>query len=214
MSIRACLARTSVLRWSAPSPEFDSLEGAALEWGHRCITNGVLPRHAPSLLSARAPGTTHALTLTDEFRFARARFGARWCAWAAMRAAITGYARFEDIADAYLASRSQPALPRVDPYIRPSAQRLAPRPAVTVLIPTLDRYEYLRTILSQLRAQTVRPLEVIVVDQTPAARRAPPLEREFPDLPIGHDRPRAGGAVHLAERRSRTGARRRDPVRG
>ena len=65
------------------------------------------------------------------------------------------------------------------PYIPAERQARAPRPAVTVLIPTLDRYEYLRTILSQLRAQTVRPLEVIVVDQTPAARRAPPLEREF-----------------------------------
>jgi glycosyltransferase involved in cell wall biosynthesis len=56
--------------------------------------------------------------------------------------------------------------------------------AVSVLIPTVRRYTYLRTLLGQLRAQTIPPLEIIVVDQTPQAERDTRLEADFSDLPL------------------------------
>jgi glycosyltransferase involved in cell wall biosynthesis len=55
---------------------------------------------------------------------------------------------------------------------------------VSVLIPTLDRYEYLRNLLKQLRDQTIAPLEIIVVDQTAKERRDARLAGEFDDLPL------------------------------
>jgi glycosyltransferase involved in cell wall biosynthesis len=55
---------------------------------------------------------------------------------------------------------------------------------VTVLIPTLDRYRHLRKLLSQLRDQTIKPLEIIVVDQTPVERRDTILGDDFSDLPL------------------------------
>ena len=55
---------------------------------------------------------------------------------------------------------------------------------VTVLIPTLERYPYLRTLLGQLREQTIRPHEIIVVDQTPREARDTGLADEFCDLPL------------------------------
>jgi GT2 family glycosyltransferase len=184
VSLRACLVRTSVLRWSAPQPDFDSLDGASLEWGHRCISRGVLPRHVPSLLPPATPAVASRLTLADQLRFARLRFGTKWSAWAAFRAAFTGYARLEDIADALLAARSMRPLPLSVPYERPSAESRAPRSAVTVLIPTLDRYDYLRKILGQLSAQTVHATEVIVVDQTPPDRSDAKIAGEFAGLPL------------------------------
>lgn len=60
---------------------------------------------------------------------------------------------------------------------------LAP-PGVTVLVPTLDRYPYLETLLDQLGAQTHPPREILVVDQTAAARRRHDLESSFPHLPL------------------------------
>jgi glycosyltransferase involved in cell wall biosynthesis len=57
-------------------------------------------------------------------------------------------------------------------------------PSVTVLIPTVDRYPYLRTLLTQLRSQTVPPLEIIIVDQTAQDRRDLRLKGEFADLPL------------------------------
>jgi glycosyltransferase involved in cell wall biosynthesis len=42
---------------------------------------------------------------------------------------------------------------------------------VSVVIPTIDRYPWLRTVLGHLDRQTVAPDEVLVVDQTPVERR-------------------------------------------
>jgi glycosyltransferase involved in cell wall biosynthesis len=55
---------------------------------------------------------------------------------------------------------------------------------VSVLIPTVDRYPYLRTLLPQLRAQTVQPLEIIIIDQTSAERKDSDIFAEFADLPL------------------------------
>ncbi|HUP21054.1 MAG TPA: glycosyltransferase family A protein, partial [Gemmatimonadota bacterium] len=55
---------------------------------------------------------------------------------------------------------------------------------VSVLIPTVDRYPWLRVLLGQLAEQTVPPVEVIVVDQTPEQRREADLAAEFPALPL------------------------------
>jgi glycosyltransferase involved in cell wall biosynthesis len=55
-------------------------------------------------------------------------------------------------------------------------------PSVTVVLPTLGRYELLEPLLDQLRSQTVRPHEVIVVDQNEPDRRDHDLYRRFADL--------------------------------
>jgi glycosyltransferase involved in cell wall biosynthesis len=65
-------------------------------------------------------------------------------------------------------------------------------PAVSVLIPTLDRYPHLFNLLNQLRAQTAPPLEIIVIDQTGGAERDATWPERFADLPlrvIYRDRP-------------------------
>ena len=180
VSLRACLVRAEVVRWSLPDPSFASLDAMALEWGHRCIRFGALPRHAPLGLAASAPS----ISLEDEMRFLRRAFGARWAFWAMVRAMIAGYAPPEAIADAWLATRAVRASAPVAPYARARSPDRPPAPSVSVLIPTLDRPEYLRTILRQLRLQTVRAREVIVVDQAPAERRDPALAADFADLSL------------------------------
>ncbi|MEW6216649.1 MAG: glycosyltransferase family A protein, partial [Candidatus Bipolaricaulota bacterium] len=53
---------------------------------------------------------------------------------------------------------------------------------ISVLIPTLDRYPYLETLLGQLEKQTLPPHEVIVVDQTEVSRRRTDLAERFTGL--------------------------------
>jgi len=55
---------------------------------------------------------------------------------------------------------------------------------VTVLVPTVDRYPYLKTLMGQLARQTVRPHEVIVVDQTERERRQQDWQEEAAGLPL------------------------------
>jgi len=82
--------------------------------------------------------------------------------------------------------RREPRPPAPAPFRADSgpAARTVSAPSVTVLIPTVDRYPYLRPLLDQLRRQTVPPLEILVLDQTRADRRAEGLAAEFPDLPL------------------------------
>ena len=51
--------------------------------------------------------------------------------------------------------------------------------SISVIIPTLDRYEYLPKAIKSLLDQTPQADEIIVVDQTPAKKRRPEIYAEF-----------------------------------
>jgi hypothetical protein len=184
LSLRACLARRSVVeQLGGPDPRFESLAAAGLELGHRWIQSGALMRHVPSLVGDRTDEPP-ALSLADEFRFLRCRYGRLWTGWSAWRAARIGRGLGASWAAARAAGRDP------EPAGVP-AYRRDPRPAgdvpdlrVSVLIPTLDRYPHLFALLDQLRDQTVPPHEIVVVDQTEEAQRRPAWPEAFADLPL------------------------------
>lgn len=186
LSLRACLLRTEVLRQlGGPRAEFQSLEVAALEMGHRCIQRGALMRHAPNLLFPGKYRAATAISFEDELRFVYYRFGKKWAYWALLRALLTHYGPRHQLLGAWQQMRAweRPADPL--PFSRPPLAVKATEVAtLTVLIPTLERYSYLRVLLDQLRHQTVLPTEVIVVDQTPAAVRDQTVTTDFDDLPL------------------------------
>ena len=152
-----------------------------------------------------------AMPFSDEVRFAYYRFGRKWTTWALLRAALTGYADLFTAFRAWREVMSVPRpaepsalrAPEVNTRTRatenpesegsvrmfippnPKAEISSPtsQPRVTVLIPTVDRYPYLRVLLDQLRRQTVSPLEIIIVNQTSKDRRAD-FAAEFADLPL------------------------------
>ncbi len=56
---------------------------------------------------------------------------------------------------------------------------------VSVIIPTFHRYKYLGDLLTMLSDQTVKPLEIIIVDQTPEQERPKDFYEQFQGhLPI------------------------------
>ena len=88
-------------------------------------------------------------------------------------------------------SRPRKPAPFRRPVVRSPVLSSLVNARVTVLIPTLNRYSYLQALLEQLRRQTVPPLEIIIVDQTPSDRRPPGLYEAFRDLPLN--------VIHQAE---------------
>ena len=211
LSLSACLVRMEVLRkLGGPRPEFKTLEAAALEMGHRWIRRGALMRHTPNLitiqLSAFIPHPSPSLPFEDELRFAYYRYGRKWAAWAVFRAIMTRYTKISIAFRSWRAVMPCPRPPEPPPFAplefkiqsailtRPwslssslnlqSLSSLSLRSSVSVLIPTVDRCPYLRTLLGQLRQQTIRPLEIIIVDQTERARRDEKLPEDFRDLPL------------------------------
>ena len=184
VSLRACLVRSEVLRQvEFVDSHFETLDAAALEWGHRCFWRGVLCRYEPGLVASKE--TKASLPLADELRFVVQRFGRRWGRWASMRAILSGNCSVFQMIRAWQARTLDVSIQQFAPYQRLNRQTsLATNAAVSVLIPTVDRYPYLRTLLEQLRHQTVPATEVIIVDQTSASHRQPELYADFPDLPL------------------------------
>lgn len=186
LSLRASLIRTEVLRQlGGPCPTFRSLDAAGLELGHRYIRRGAFVRHVPDLVPEGAAPTPPELSVEDELRFALYRFGPKWARWALMRALATGCRPHIELLAAWRHLRKELRPSEPTPYQRPPCEAVPPADAkVTVLIPTLDRYPYLHTVLDQLRAQTFPPHEVVVVDQTPSGERDLSYRETFADLPL------------------------------
>lgn len=187
ISLRACLVRVDVLREIGfIDPDFETLDGAGLEWGYRCMTHGVLCRHDPALVSSSRLVETQ-IQEGDELRFVRRRFGLRWARWAVIRAVVSGYwntiqayqawrkvkKSFTSLSDRIYSGSHAHATGSI-----PSGSR------VSVLIPTLERYPYLEKVIAQLRQQIIPAHEILIVDQTPAADRVEGFYARFNDLPL------------------------------
>ena len=124
------------------------------------------------------------LSFDDEVRFAYYRTGKGHTYWALLRAVLSRYASPMATWKSWQVMRrsARPANATYqhtfrDPPAPPSAK-------VTVLIPTVERYPYLRKLLEQIRTQTVKPHEIIVVDQTHQDRRDLSLANDFAGLPL------------------------------
>lgn len=186
-SLEATLVRRSVVaRLGGPRAGFDTLAAAGLEMGYRWLARGALVRHAPALLPETFPASPPVrLTAADEVRFARAHFGGFWSRWALGRRVLAGEMGSAEAARAWRTASAEPVPPLPPPYPHAADPAIDLSGArITVVLPTLERYPWLATVLRQLGGQTVPPREVIVVDQTPAEDRDPAFYEGFPDLPL------------------------------
>ncbi len=186
LSLRACLIRTEVLRqMGGLDPIFETLDGAGLELGYRYIRAGVFMRHAPDLLPSDFEKKSGEIPLTDQLRFIFLGFGSKWLKWASFRCILDKPRELFPIIRAHKEFRDT-ALQKTETIYKrtlPDSVKLKPA-GVSVLIPTIRRYPYLRTLLGQLREQTIAPHEIIVVDQTPQSERDLNLPHDFADLRI------------------------------
>ena len=187
LSLRACLCRTEVLRQIGTlEPGFETLEGAGLELGYRCIRAGVFIRYIPELLPVDFAQEKVIIPLADQLRFIQLGFGGKWAKWTKFRTVLANPRAYFSTAHVQkIAQGADTAGREVKPYQRSlPTQGITPSGKVSVLIPTIRRYPYLRTLLGQLRNQTVPPYEIIVVDQTPHSERDADLPKDFSDLPV------------------------------
>jgi glycosyltransferase involved in cell wall biosynthesis len=195
LSLRACLVREEVMhKLGFIHPGFETLGGAGLEWGHRVLGCGALARHIPWLVGPLFEQPPVVISYQDQLRFILYRYGRKWAVWAAVRAMLSRSTPISTVLAALGALRAAP-LPAEPEALRPFQEALTTSvgerlsgvrtsPLVSALIPTLDRYPYLRVLLDQLRHQTIQLHEIIVIDQTPVERRSEQLPADFADLPV------------------------------
>jgi glycosyltransferase involved in cell wall biosynthesis len=111
------------------------------------------------------------ITLKDEYVFVRKYWGSSWAAFALMVRLLTFHNPFKEI-DAFFATRS---IRRTNVYEASNMHKdfegfesglVAFQPLVSVIIPTLNRYDYLKDVLRDLEKQCYKHFEVVVVDQS------------------------------------------------
>lgn len=184
LGLEALLVRTDVLRTlGVLDPAMRGMTGAGLELGRRMIDRGAVVMHTPSLVG-RTNLRVEPLSEHDRFVFLRRVFGRKWVRYAAVRRA---WARHRPLSVARAMRSSGSACAQAP---RPGGRAVLERPAVeapadpsiSVVLPTLGRYELLRPVLEQLRRQTVPAREVVVVDQNLPEARDHQLYEEFADL--------------------------------
>lgn len=115
--------------------------------------------------------------IEDEYRFLRKNFHKAWIIYALLLRLITFHNPYKEIVG-FLKTRK---VKRVDysknilndtSYEKFESQLVASNPFISVVIPTLNRYEYLKDVLKDLENQTYKNFEVIIVDQTDDFRAA------------------------------------------
>lgn len=188
LSLEACLISTGVLKqMGSVASEFDTLKGASLDLGYRLIRWGVFVRYVTALVPADAIPSGETIPLQDEWRFILRHFGRQQQYWGLLRMILSGYRNPVALLRAFRMAKQTTNVPAYQPYQHPEPEEPPALPddaRVTVLIPTVERYPYLRVLLEQLREQTVPPHEIIIVDQTPLSERQSTLPDDFTDLPI------------------------------
>lgn len=113
------------------------------------------------------------LPIEDEYRFFRKNFHKAWCIYILLFRLLTFKNPVKEIAG-FLKTRAV----RKEDYVNTSfgyseyasfeSSLIAQNPKVSVIIPTLNRYAYLKDVFKDLEQQTYTNFEVIVVDQTDA----------------------------------------------
>ncbi len=113
----------------------------------------------------------HVFPIADEYRFLRKNFHAAWVLYVLLVRILTFNNPFKEIYG-YLKTRKVDRMDYSKQIVRPvgyesfESELIASNPLVSIIIPTLNRYAYLKDVLKDLERQTYKNFEVIIVDQT------------------------------------------------
>lgn len=172
ISLRCCLVKKDVLQqFPFVNPQFESFDAAVLEWGYRLIWSGATMRYYPHLVDTTFKSTD--IPIKDQVRFLHIFFGKKWLYWSAIRSIIELMSfHWAYHALVYKAKAYNELIGQVRNHqIWKEHSLTSSDYKVSVIVPTVDRYQYLFTLLDQLRNQTIKPFEVIVIDQTVLDKR-------------------------------------------
>jgi glycosyltransferase involved in cell wall biosynthesis len=187
VGLDTCLVRRSV--WSKLGGLDDAYQtsvAAGLDWGRRCLKFGVLVEHRPELVAGRShPLPASAVDPCDLYIYLLRHHGLKWARYVAVRRGLRSgleERRLLNRARAHVAAVPAPEVRHAWRPLPSSVDSQVRSADVSVIIPTLGRYPYLPDALESLRRQTVRPREVIIVDQNPPEAREPATYEGYDEL--------------------------------
>jgi len=185
LSLGAALVRTSALAAvGGLDGAFEGPTGAGLELGRRLLERGAVVRNAPDLVTGVGV-LIDPLTERDRFLLLRRLFGRKWVTYAAVRRTLATRRPVRVARALRTAGRVAVAVPGpVAGLVERAPVPVDAAARISVVLPTLGRYELLRPLLAQLTAQTVPALEILVIDQNDPEQRDHQLYEEYADAGV------------------------------
>lgn len=147
---------------------FSSVSAAFSDWGYTVINGGGIPVYKPELESF---DQFSVFGTYDQIKFLQKFFPVFWIRWALWRAFINSDISFRTVLQYWITKSvlsKQVRVHSTDPAFSPPTKHI---PAISVVIITLNRYEFLKRVIEQLSVQTIPVAEIIVVDASPLATR-------------------------------------------
>lgn len=167
---RAMIPNDVFLQLGNICEEFETIEAAALEFGYRCITQGVIPVYLPEMGPTKENSSGILFSAKDEFVFLRRHFRSFWVNWAALRSIVNKTFNKKVVLKNWKKSR-RIGQTKALPYHRKMANTESFYiPKISVILITLGRYQYLNRVIEQLSSQRLKPFEILIVDATPSEK--------------------------------------------
>ena len=164
---------------------FDSQGASLLDAAFQAWNRGIMS-HKPERALTHDKLTDHP-SLADNYRFVRKYFNPAWTFYILLLRLISFHNPFKEL-QAFFKGAKTGKTNLFSPfhqhkgYTEYEAEILHQKPSVSIILPTLNRYKYLRDALLDLGNQTIPPCEIIVIDQTDNPDKS--FYEQFPQLPL------------------------------
>jgi len=148
---------------------FETAAARNADIGYRAWHNGFLLAGEKNIVEK--VNSQAAISLTDEYRFLTKYWGSKWALFALIVRLFSFKNPFKEIPAFNKGKQTKAAdlyseLYDWSGYDNFQSSLVQSNPFVTVVIPTLNRYEYLKDVLEDLEKQSYKNFEVTVVDQS------------------------------------------------
>jgi glycosyltransferase involved in cell wall biosynthesis len=153
-----------------PDSRYKTEEGRKADMGMQAWSRGLLSKADLQTLETLSPQSPK--DLIDNYTYVRKYYRGNWTFFVLVRRLLNLHNPFKEIT-AFLKTASvkyeqdvyRPLKDDSD-YLAFSSTLVKEAPLISIIIPTLNRYQYLRDVLLDLQKQDYPNIEVIVVDQT------------------------------------------------
>ena len=186
---QACLIKTDLFKkMESFIQNYEDINYSFLDFGFNLIKQGFVPRYSPGMIYEKKEFKKIIHSEFDELIFIKNNFSTKWYYWVLFRKILTNQLKVLDFIRTLklkkvFKNKIKLNNNLVDSYSLDNKKTKFIN-NISIIIPTLYRYNYLLRLLKQINNQNILPNQVIIIDQTPIDYRENINKSQFDKLDI------------------------------